>query len=187
MNSGQCLRQLLEPLGVYRWEGSFQWGELTSEGRALDAVAGVLSALQEDMHLKTAGAETLAQWQALLGCYSASRTTTAQREALAALFRVGEDSFTLAAANDALQGCGVPALVEETGDPLKLKVTFPATGGVPADFDQMRETVERLLPCHVQIQFQFTPLTWNQLETQYVTWDDLEQVGRWKDFEAQTV
>lgn len=31
MNHGQHLRDLLEPLGVYRWEGSFQWGELQSE------------------------------------------------------------------------------------------------------------------------------------------------------------
>lgn len=27
MNHGQNLRDLLEPLGVYRWEGSFQWGQ----------------------------------------------------------------------------------------------------------------------------------------------------------------
>lgn len=186
MNTGQCLRQLLEPLGVYRWEGSFQWGELTSEGRALDAVAAVLGQLQEEMHLQTAGAETLSRWQQLLGAYRAGRTEAEQREALAALLRVGEDSFTLAAANDALQGCGIPARVEETGDPLKLTVTFPETGGVPADFAQLRETVEGLLPCHVQVQFQFTPLTWEKLAKQYPTWDDLETVGCWKDFEMQT-
>lgn len=186
MNTGQCLRQLLEPLGVYRWEGSFQWGELTSEGKALDAVAGVLGDLQADMHLQTAGAETLAQWQALMACYNASRTLPDQRASLAALLRVGEDSFTLAAANDALQGCGIPALVEETDDPLKLKVTFPSTGGVPAHFDQMRETVEGLLPCHLKVEFQFTRLDWNQLAVQYPTWDDLEAVECWKDFEAQT-
>lgn len=32
MSHGQNLRDLLAPLGVYRWEGSFQWGELQSEG-----------------------------------------------------------------------------------------------------------------------------------------------------------
>lgn len=36
MSHGQNLRDLLAPLGVYRWEGSFQWGELQSEGEALD-------------------------------------------------------------------------------------------------------------------------------------------------------
>ena len=39
MSHGQNLRDLLAPLGVYRWEGSFQWGELQSEGEALDQVA----------------------------------------------------------------------------------------------------------------------------------------------------
>lgn len=152
----------------------------------MDAVAAVLGALQEEMHLKTAGDETLARWQALLACYNASRTTQAQRDALAALLRVGEDSFTLAAANDALQGCGIPALVEETDDPLKLKVTFPGTGGAPARFDQMRETVESLLPCHVKVEYEIRLLTWNQLEAQYPTWDALEAVGSWENFEAQT-
>ena len=33
MSHGQNLRDLLEPLGVYRWEGTFQWGELQSQGR----------------------------------------------------------------------------------------------------------------------------------------------------------
>ena len=49
MNHGQHLRDLLEPLGVYRWEGSFQWGELQSEGAALDGVADARASLQQSI------------------------------------------------------------------------------------------------------------------------------------------
>ena len=54
MSFGQNLRDLLTPLGVYRWEGSFQWGELQSEGMALDGVAETLAELQREMNLATA-------------------------------------------------------------------------------------------------------------------------------------
>ena len=46
MSHGQNLRDLLAPLGVYRWEGSFQWGELQGEGEALDQVAEQVALLQ---------------------------------------------------------------------------------------------------------------------------------------------
>ena len=56
MSHGQNLRDLLAPLGVYRWEGSFQWGELQSEGEALDQVAEQVALLQREMNLYTAQA-----------------------------------------------------------------------------------------------------------------------------------
>ena len=67
MNHGQHLRDLLEPLGVYRWEGSFQWGELQSEGAALDGVADALASLQQEMNLTTAQGEGLDRVLELLG------------------------------------------------------------------------------------------------------------------------
>ena len=48
MSIGQTLRDLLAPLGVYRWEGSFQWGELQSEGAALDQAEEALAILTEN-------------------------------------------------------------------------------------------------------------------------------------------
>ena len=129
MGHAQQLRDLLAPLGVYRWEGTFQWGELQSQGAALDQVAEELADTQQEMHLATAQGE--------------------------ALLRIGGGSFILAAMNDTLRGCGLPARVEETGDPLKLKVIFPQAAGIPAGFAQIQARVEDILPCHVQVEYQF--------------------------------
>lgn len=113
MSIGQTLRDLLAPLGVYRWEGSFQWGELQSEGAAL---------------------------------------------------------------------------VEETEDPLKLTVSFPDTGGVPDDFARRQQVIEKLLPCHVLVEYQFQYMTWTLLEGRFLSWEQLEETGAtWKTFEAQTL
>ena len=43
MGHAQQLRDLLAPLEVYRWEGTFQWGGLQSQGAALDQVAEELA------------------------------------------------------------------------------------------------------------------------------------------------
>ena len=89
MSHGQNLRDLLAPLGVYRWEGSFQWGELQSEGEALDQVAEQVALLQREMNLYTAQAEGLTGLLELLGLERAGETVEELRQTVAALLRIG--------------------------------------------------------------------------------------------------
>lgn len=188
MSHGQSLRDLLEPLGVYRWEGSFQWGELQSAGTALDGVADHLAHTQREMSLATAREEGLTTFQTLLGCRTGSRDTEDLRLALAALLRISGDSFTLSAMNDTLRGCGIPARVEETGDPLLLQVTFPDIGGMPAEFDELRRIIEGILPCHLLVKYRFMALTWEGLENRFDSWDQVEgEKTTWETFEKLTL
>ncbi len=184
MSFGQSLRDLLTPLGVYRWEGSFQWGELQSEGMALDGVAETLAEIQREMNLATAQREGLAGIQALLGVDPGARDTEELQLALAALLRIGGDSFTLEAMNDTLRGCGLPARVEETGDPLHLVVSFPGIGGIPADFERMQTILQAILPCHVWVEYVLSAMTWAALESRFPDWDSLEgDKITWTDLE----
>lgn len=153
--AGQQLRDLLTPLGVYRWEGSFQWGELQSEGAALDALAAELRHTAREMNLATARDEGLEAVASLLRRPPDTEDPAALRAALAAQLRIGGGSFTLAAMNDTLAGCGVAAAAEETGDPLHLVVRFPDLEEEPEDFDRLRGIVEDILPCHLLIEYQF--------------------------------
>lgn len=188
MSFGQVLRELLAPLGVYRWEGSFQWGELQSEGQALDGVAEELAHIQREMNLATAQNQGLALVQALLGVEPGARDMEELRLALAALLRIGGDSFTLAAMNDTLRGCGISAQVAETGDPLHLVVSFPGVGGVPADFGRMQPIIEAILPCHVWVEYTFSAMTWSVLEAQFKDWDSLEGAQiTWEGLEKQAL
>ena len=155
MGHAQQLRDLLAPLGVYRWEGTFQWGDLQSQGAALDQVAEELEDTQQEMHLATAQGEGLDRILSLLGWERGEASVEDLRATAAALLRIGGGSFTLAAMNDTLRGCSLPARVEETGDPLKLKVIFPQAAGIPAGFAQVQARVEDILPCHVQVEYQF--------------------------------
>lgn len=184
MSFGQNLRDLLAPLGVYRWEGSFQWGELQSEGQALDGVAEALAEIQREMNLTTAQGEGLTGLQALFGLEPGARTPEEMRLALAALLRIGRDSFTLAAMNDTIRGCGIPAQVAETEDPLHLVVTFPGVGGVPAEFGRLQTILEAILPCHAWVEYAFSAMTWDSLESEFRDWNSLEgDKITWTDLE----
>ena len=152
MSHGQNLRDLLAPLGVYR----FQWGELQSEGEALDQVAEQVALLQREMNLYTAQAEGLTGLLELLGLERAGETLEELSQTVAALLRIGGDSFTLAAMNDTLRGCGIPAQVEETEDPLEVVVSFPGVEGIPAGFEQTKARIEEILPCHLLVKYQFS-------------------------------
>ena len=93
MSHGQNLRDLLAPLGVYRWEGSFQWGELQSEGEALDQVAEQVALLQREMNLYTAQAEGLTGLLELLGLERAGETLEELRQTVAALYPGGHERY----------------------------------------------------------------------------------------------
>ncbi len=153
----QHLRDLLAPLGVYRWEGSFQWGELRSEGMALDQAAQDLEHLQREMNLWTAQEEGLRGVLALLGRAKDEETesTDSLRQTAISLLQVGGGSFTLQAINEILQGCGFPVLVEETGAPLEVRVSFPGVVGIPGGFARIQEIVESILPCHLSVEYIF--------------------------------
>ena len=155
MNCGQNLRDLLAPLGIYRWEGSFQWGELQSEGQALDGVAQELERIYREMNLSTAQEEGLFGLRDLFARGPSVQDPALLRPALAALLRIGGQSFTLADMNDTLQGCGLPARVEETNDPLKVVVSFPGVTGKPEHLAALQEGIEAILPCHLKVEYQF--------------------------------
>ena len=188
MNCGQSLRELLTPLGVYRWEGSFQWGELQSEGQALDEAAQLLERIYREMSLATAQEEGLYGMRELLPRGPETQDPDQMRQALAALFRIGGASFTLADMNDTLRGCGLPAQVQETGDPLHVVVSFPGTRGKPEEFEALQTGVEAILPCHLHVSYQFQSLTWSELEQKFGTWTMLQTVAAdWQTLEKQSL
>lgn len=185
MSHCETLRALLAPLGVYRWAGSFQWAELQSAGAALDGVSSALTILQREMNLTTAEGEGLDALCALLAHPPAREDPVLLRRALAALLRIGGDSFTLEAINDTISGCGIPAVVAETDIPFVVEVSFPGTRGIPADFDALCFIIEEILPCHLQVNYRFSYLTWRELEAEYSSWEELDGI-LWQALEGQS-
>lgn len=174
---GEYLRQLLRPLRVYDLEGTANGGELDAQGAALDGVSDALEEVQREMLISTAQGRGLESIEALLARRPVAEDLEMRRAALAALLRIGGDSFTLAAINDNLKGCGVNAAAEETGLPGKVTVRFPDVPGVPDGFEEMRAIIESILPAHVEIEYVYWYVTWAMLEARFATWWDIEVMG----------
>lgn len=185
MNNAQHLKDLLRPLGVYKLNDSFLGAELESFGGALDGLEAALDAIQREMCLVTAGADGLDKIASLLTRRPVTDDPRQLREALAALLRIGGDSFTLAAINDTLTGCGLRVNVSEMAQPGTVEVRFVEVAGIPDGFPEMKRIIEDILPAHLAIRYVFWYQTWVQLNERRLTWQAMEEQHiTWKQLET---
>lgn len=183
------LVELLRPLGVYDLrEGTVNRGELDSYALRLDEGLDDLEDTGREMIVTTASDFGLERVEELLPYRPVSSTLEQRRGALAALLRIGGDSFTPAAINDTLAGCGINARAEEGSQPGYVEVYFPGVAGIPEGFDRLRVIIEEILPCHLGITYVFWYRTWGELMGMLATWGDGMATGwswyglsTWKD------
>lgn len=184
MSYAEKLWELLLPLGVYCRQGVYTGGELAGEGQALDGVLAALEELEREAILDTAEAWGLERWESLLTRRPVFYDQAGRRAALSALLRIGGDSFTVAALNDNLKGCGINAVVSETEERGVVQVHFPNVPGVPEGFERLRKIIEDILPCHLRVDYVYWFLTWGQLEKKFPTWGAIEESGHtWEELE----
>ena len=186
MSHESYLVALLQPLGVYDLgENTLNRGELGAWGLGLDGVWDALEETQREMLLTTAESFGLEKVEALFPYRPVTEDTAQRRESLAALLRISGDSFTLAAVNDNLAGCGLNAAVAETEERGVVEVSFPGVPGKPAGFEEMARIIEEIVPCHLQCRYWFWYITWEVLEERIPTWADLEELGfTWAELET---
>ena len=174
MSHADYLRELLRPLRVYELTGTANGGELEAVGEALDGSGAALDEVQREMLISTAEDWGLEAIESLLVRRPVAPNLNRRRQALAALLRIGGDSFTLAAINDTISGCGVNARVEETDQAGTVEVSFPQVPGIPPNFEEIRVIIEDIIPAHLIIQYHYWYLTWQQLEQKFSCWQDIE-------------
>lgn len=180
----QYLRALLAPLGVYDLtDGSVSGAELYALGGALDAAGGRLDSVERESLTATAEGEGLLRRETLFARRPAAVTAEERRTAIAALLQIDGDSLTPAAIDRTIRGCGIRARALEMGGG-KLRVVFPEVAGIPAEFEQIRQIILDILPCHLEVEFYFRYLTWAECERAGLTWAKVEAAGHtWESFQ----
>lgn len=157
MGYGDYLRNLLRPLGVYDLKaGSLSGSELDAMGRSLDGLSERLDYVERESFLSTAEGEGLDRREALFARTPVHYTTELRRQAIAALMRIDNDSFTLSGINNTISGCGIRAEVQETSQLGHVRVVFPDVKGKPDGFEQIREIILDIIPCHLEVEFSFS-------------------------------
>ena len=179
------LRALLEPLGVYALgTGTINGAELYALGSGLDAVGGRLDTVERESLTATAEDEGLARREALFARRSAAVTPEGRRTAIAALVQIDGDSLTPADINRTIRGCGIKAQAVELGDG-KLRVIFPEVAGIPEEYERIRDIVLDILPCHLDVEFYFRYLTWEECHRAGFTWQMVEDTEHtWESFQV---
>lgn len=178
MKHEENLVELLRPLGVYDLSlGTVNRGELAAYGLELDGAQAALDETAREMSLATAEDDGLTLVEALLPYRPVCETAQQRRQALAALLRIGGDSFTLPAINDTLAGCGLNAKAVEGSQPGCVEVSFPGVAGIPEGFGRLRAIIEDILPCHLEITYSFWYNTWAALAQRYPTWGEAATAG----------
>lgn len=183
MKHEQYLTQLLQPLGVYNLDrGSINRGELAAYGVQLDRCLEELEHAIGEMNLLTARDSGLEAVESLLPYHPASESPEMLGKALAALLRIGGDSFTVAAINDTLAGCGASAVALEGEQPGYVEILFPEIRGIPDSFERMQKILEEILPCHLEITYRFWYNNWGDLSRAFSAWGNPALAGKsWYD------
>ena len=186
MGYERYLIELLRPLGAYDLsDGTVNRAELARYGQGLDAGSKELEQCEREMLPDTAEGFGLERLEELLPYRPVCRTTEQRRLALAALLRIGGDSFTPAAVNDALAGCGINAKTKETGTAGQVEVWFPDTPGIPEGFERMKVIIEDILPCHLGITYVFWYLTWGETSEKFSSWEEIKRMSlNWERLRA---
>ena len=67
----------------------------------------------------------------------------------------------------------------------KLRIIFPEVAGVPEEFEQIRSIILDILPCHLETEFFFRYLTWEECHRVGLTWQMVEDAGHtWESFQV---
>lgn len=180
----QFLISLLAPLGVYDLSrGSVSEAELYALGRLFDGTAERLNYVEREGLTATAEDEGLRRREALFARRPAAVTPEERRAAIAALLQIAGDSLTPEAIGRTIRGCGIRAEAIEMGNG-NLRVVFPETAGVPAEFEQIQKIILDILPCHLGVEFYFRYLTWEECEAAGYTWEIVEAAQHtWESFQ----
>ena len=185
MGYGEHLRTFLRPLGIYALTpGSLSGSKLDALGHGLDVLSCRMDYVERESALFTAEGEGLRRRETLFARTPVHYTTELRRQAIAALLRIGGDCFTLSDINSTISGCGIKALAQEKERFGYIRVIFPDVAGIPEGFEQIREIILDIIPCHLEVEFYFRYLTWQECEAFQYTWAVIHQREyTWHGFE----
>ncbi len=177
------LKELLRPLGVYSLDSGYGAAELYALGEGLDRCCGKFQEAERECLIPTAEEAGLLAYEEIVPSVPAYTNAATRRNALMGLIQTDGTCFTRDALCRILSGCGVSALVDETGQKYTVAVSFPNIRGVPENIEEIKERVEMILPCHLDVTYVYSFAVWAELEGAYHTWAELEN-ETWSSLES---
>lgn len=178
------MRALLEPLRLYDFEREgISPAELRAAAAAIDGFEDALGKLMLELSPTTAGEDGISLYEDLLDLHPPGDLEARRRGVLALMSFDGRSNID--SLRSLLAACGLEVAVSESSSADQVvEVAFPGVAGVPDDFDRVQSIIERMLPCHLEVQYIYNYITWKIFEKYFRKWSTLEDSGySWQELE----
>lgn len=128
----------------------------------------------------------LSRWEYICGITTDEAKPYEERRAVikSKLRGAGTSTVTLIKEVAEAYDGGTVDVVENNAD-YEVIITFIDTRGVPTNLDDIKRALTEIIPAHLGIRFEFTYLSWDELESANITWDELDALGlTWDELET---
>jgi len=128
----------------------------------------------------------LAYWENICGIPVDETKPWDQRRSVIKSKLRGAGTVTLAVIKDVADSFENGEIrVEEIFSEYKVVITFIGTRGIPPNEPDMRQVLREIIPAHLELEFRYTYLTWDELDAADLTWDELEALNMtWDQLEV---
>lgn len=128
----------------------------------------------------------LAYWENICGIPVDETKPWDQRRSVIKSKLRGAGTVTLAVIKDVADSFENGEIrVEEIFSEYKVVITFIGTRGKPPNEPDMRQVLREIIPAHLELEFRYTYLTWDELDAADLTWDELEALNMtWEQLEV---
>lgn len=176
---------LLDPLRLYDLsEGSHIFRELQAYAAGLELFRQRLKRCRDDLFLATCSLERLARWEELLDLPVARSGEASRRKMAAVKLSLGEGDFTPEGIRRSLLASGLEAALQEEFSRRLIRVTDARIIGGYQTLDEVKQQVRRMLPAHLEVEFDIGILTWEMFEgfgLDFAAWDRRDFTWEWFD------
>lgn len=118
-----------------------------------------------------------------------ARTDEASRREMAAVkLSIGEGDFTPEGIRRSLLAAGLEAELEEDFSQRLIRVTDARIIGGYQTLDEVKAQVRRMLPAHLEVEFDIGVLTWEMFEAiglDFAAWDSRDFTWEWFDLNGE--
>lgn len=158
---------------------------LDREATEFDTLDAEIKAVVDQFFIDTA-TYGLARWEKICGIPTDETKPIDQRRSVVKSKLRGVGTVTVALIKSVAESYdnGEVDVTEDSAN-YTIKVTFVGTRGVPANLQDTQNALREIIPAHLAIQFEFTYLTWDELDAANLTWDELDALNlTWDQFEV---
>ncbi len=188
MKSFESMVKKLSPLGIYGLdENGLNCGELKALAAGVDAADDELDIIIREGFVATAEDEGLRAWEELYGSPRDELSAEQRRELIIKRLGVNRSSFTPTAVGEIIASLGMgECTITENPTLFLVKLDFSEHSYTAAQKRWIREQLEQLLPCHLEISVIFGNLSWdkidglglsfNSMDSKNLSWDEIDSL-----------